>query len=186
MRRFIVSRSFARSFVTTLLLFAACCSSGCIFTFERDWKAAHRCGIPCDQLAGLWEGTWRSDSNGHHGRLRAIITRCDDGRYHVRYHATFAAIIPYAYDTTHTVTATDGATHFHGEEDLGFLAGGYYCTDGQADGQTFCATYTADKDYGTFQMCRVGPCTGYVAGCAALPTSANPVLKIKTEPAAPH
>ena len=80
------------------------------------------------------------------------------GRYRAQYHATFAGIIPYAYETTHTATPHDGHTQFTGEEDLGFLAGGYYYYNGQADGESFYACYRADKDHGVFEMKRVRFC----------------------------
>ena len=131
-------------------------ASGCLCTFERDWHAARKHPIPCDNLAGLWEGTWESQYNGHSGKLRAIITPCGNGQYRARYHATFALIVPYSYDTTHTATHAGAVTYFSGEQDLGCLAGGLYRYNGQADGACFTATYRADKDYGVFRMRRVG------------------------------
>jgi hypothetical protein len=151
---------------------------GCLCTFERDWHAARRQPIPCDNLAGLWEGTWESQYNGHSGKLRAIITPCGNGQYHARYHATFAVIVPYSYDTTHSATHAGDVTYFGGEQDLGCLAGGLYRYNGQANGACFTATYRADKDYGVFRMHRVGCGAGCCsdAGCDCLPacTAAQP------------
>jgi hypothetical protein len=138
-------------------------SSGCCCTFERDWRAAQQCGVPSDQLAGLWEGTWESHYNGHNGKLRAIITNCGGGQYHARYHATFVFVVPYAYDTTHSAVDQGGVTYFSGVQDLGCLAGGVYHYNGYAD-------YRADKDYGVFRMRRVGSCGG--CGCDCVPTMA--------------
>ena len=165
------------SAVLSLLAFSA---TGCIWTFEKDWRAAKKCGVPCDNLAGLWEGTWESDYNGHKGRLRAIITKCSDGHYHARYHATFAAVIPYAYNTTHAATEGDSVTWFCGEEDLGVLVGGRYFTNGEANGRTFVACYQADKDHGTFRMCRVHACCGPVAGFPGV--SGHAPIPVLTEP----
>lgn len=137
--------------------------SGCGLSFEHEWRAAKNDPVPCDQFAGLWEGTWESDYNGHTGKLRAIITKCDDGRYRAYYHATFAYVIPFAYETTHTATFQDGVTYFTGEEDLGYFAGGYYYYNGQTDGTSFVACYRADKDHGMFRMTRVS--TGCGCGC---------------------
>lgn len=140
----------------TILTLVASTAIGCGMAFERDWRAAKRDGIPEDHLAGLWEGTWRSHHNDHNGRLRAIITHCDQcGRYHAHYHATFAGVIPYAYETTHTAVTHDGHTCFRGDEDLGHLAGGHYYYNGSADGCSFEARFRADKDHGVFQMTRV-------------------------------
>lgn len=140
-------------------------ASGCLCTFERDWRAAQNRSIPADNLAGLWEGTWESHHNGHNGKLRAIITRCGNGQYHARYHATFAVVVPYSYNTTHTATDHGAVTYFSGEQNLGCLAGGLYRYNGQADGMTFVANYRADKDHGVFRMRRVGCGSGCGNAC---------------------
>jgi hypothetical protein len=148
----------------------ACAASGCVCTFERDWHAAQRCPIAGDQFAGLWEGTWESHYNGHNGKLRAIITNCGHGQYHARYHATFAFVVPYAYDTVHSAVQQAGVTYFSGQQDLGCLAGGLYHYSGYADGSTFVASYRADKDHGVFRMRRVGSCGGG-GGCDCVPAA---------------
>jgi hypothetical protein len=153
-----------RTRIAALALLTAS-SSGCLCTFERDWHAAKDCAVPADNLAGLWEGTWVSHYNGHDGTLRAIITPCGNGRYLARYKGTFAFIVPFAYETTHSASAQPGVTYFTGQEDLGPLAGGVYLISGWANGATFVAHYQADKDHGVFQMQRVGTCSG---GCAGL------------------
>lgn len=84
-------------FVTIALLAGS--SSGCLCTFERDWRAAQKHPVPADHLAGLWEGTWLSHYNGHNGTLRAIITPCGNGRYIGQYKGTFAWIVPFVYET---------------------------------------------------------------------------------------
>lgn len=57
------------------LALAALAAAGCC-SFEKEWRDADACcGCGDDPLAGRWEGTWESHVNGHHGRLRAIITR---------------------------------------------------------------------------------------------------------------
>ena len=140
--------------VAFVVLIALC--SGCGLTFHRDWVAAKNAPVSDDPLAGLWEGTWASDADGHNGKLRAIITKCPDGHYHARYCATFALVIPFAYETTHSATRRDGVTYFSGEQDLGMLAGGLYRYNGHADGHNFIADFHADNDYGVFRMQRVG------------------------------
>ncbi len=42
--------------------------------------------------------------------LRAIITPCGNGRYIAQYKGTFAVIVPFAYETTHSARAEPGVT----------------------------------------------------------------------------
>jgi hypothetical protein len=170
----------ARLFLFVVL---ACGSSGCLLTFERDWRSAQRDGIQTDQLAGIWEGTWQSNYNGHTGKLKAIITPCGNGHYHAQYKGTFALVVPFAYETTHYgEVGEDGVIYFSGRQSLGKLAGGDYVTQGWANGATFFATFQADVDHGTFRMHRVGSCgpsgsccdsdwcgTGSCGDCASIP-----------------
>lgn len=146
-------------------LFAAS-STGCC-SFEMKWCAAKRQPVPCDNLAGLWEGSWESDYNGHNGKLRAIVTPCGPGKYRAHYHATFAMVIPYAYETVHNASTQGNVTYFSGVQDLGPLAGGVYHYNGYADGSTFVASYRADKDHGTFRMQRVRSGGGCGCGCGS-------------------
>ena len=188
----IADRSTARlRWLICLGLFAAS-STGCC-SYEMKWCAAKRQPVPCDNLAGLWEGTWESDYNGHNGKLRAIITPCGPGQYHAHYHATFAVVIPFAYETVHSASDHGSITYFSGEQDLGALAGGVYHYNGHADGSTFVASYRADKDYGTFQMRRVrsggGCCCGRRAGdacdgCDCVPPAACTSASFEPPPVA--
>jgi hypothetical protein len=129
-------------------------SSGCC-SFEREWRGSMCCVSGGDRLDGLWEGTWRSCANNHTGRLRAIITRCDDGLYRARFHAVFWEVLPFEFTLTMTSVAADGVEQFSGEADLGPLAGGVYTYAGQTDGCEFNATYCARSDHGVFQMRRL-------------------------------
>lgn len=154
----------SRSLVAGLMLLSLT-SSGCVCAFQREWSQSRETGVCTDNLAGLWEGTWESGYNGHTGKLRAIITRCDNGQYHAWYFATFAGCIPYAYETTHSATEQDGVTYFSGVQDLGPLAGGLYHTNGSANGQQFEARYQADKDFGVYRMTRVSTGTSCTDSC---------------------
>ena len=138
--------------------------SGCgLCRFHRDWdRAACRfahCPPGCG-VAGLWEGTWESHVNGHHGKLKAIITPCGDHRYHAQFFATFAVVIPAAYEITLTAGDANGVQPFSGNADLGCLAGGIYTYSGQAGCCEFVSSYCAEKDHGIFRMRRVQPCCG--------------------------
>ena len=144
-----------------------CLGTGCC-SFERQWRQAAGHCYPSDPLAGRWEGTWESCVNGHTGSLRAIITPCNGGHYHVHFHATFAGCIPYAYEVAmHSVR--EGDLHrFHGSADLGCLAGGVYQYEGEVNGDCYRARYQARKDNGIFTMRRVQDSTCCEQGrCAA-------------------
>lgn len=148
-----------------MLVFAlwACCSSGCLCAFHRDWQEAKTCHTATDSLAGLWEGTWVSHKNGHHGKLRAIITNCGNGQYRAQYQGTFHVVVPFVYETSHRATSSRaGVIHFTGREELCQLVGGTYRMNGWANGRCFVANYQSDNDCGVFKMTRVGSC-----GCCA-------------------
>lgn len=145
----------------------ASAATGCCTTFERDWKSAQSTPASHDGLAGAWEGTWESDSNGHHGSLRAVITKCGENQYCARYHATFCKFIPYGYDTYHVAFEENGAMHFQGQTDLGWLAGGSYTYAGWANGHQYAARYRTEDDNGYFRMTRVNPSAAGCATCQA-------------------
>lgn len=150
---------FRHSFRQKLLLLATLVltwsASGCRCAFQREWNAALAEPQPCDQLSGLWEGTWESSSTGHHGSLRAIVTNCGNGRYSAYYCGTFALIIPFTYEADHPAAYQNGVTCFTGNADLGCF-GTFHC-NGWANGRQFVANYKSEKDEGVFKMCRVQP-----------------------------
>src|SRR5688500_5612663 len=52
------------------------CVASCSFGYNRRWNTAAQqmaTTHPTD-LAGAWEGTWKSEPTGHTGTLRAIVT----------------------------------------------------------------------------------------------------------------
>ena len=112
-------------------------------------------------LAGRWEGTWKSDWNGHEGKLRCLMTPIEEpeggeGGYSAWFHSTFAVVLSFQYETVFTVVdASSGLLRFQGQEDLGSVAGGVYRYDGTVEGDRFHATYTAENgDHGVFEMRR--------------------------------
>ena len=137
------------------ILAAALVTAGGCCSFEREWRDSMCCVSAGDRLDGLWEGTWRSCVNNHTGRLRAIITRCDDGLYRARFHAVFWGVLPFEFTLTMTSVDLGSLARFSGEADLGPLAGGVYTYAGHTDGCTFESTYCARQDHGVFQMRRV-------------------------------
>jgi hypothetical protein len=119
-----------------------------------------------DPLAGRWQGRWVSQVNGHSGGLRAIITYAPqtvtaDQHYTAEFDASYMGILRFGYGMSLvTKSARDpagGPVSFHGEEDLGSMAGGVYRYNGTTDGTTFNATYESKDDKGRFEMTRPNP-----------------------------
>src|SRR5438046_2997085 len=108
------------SLVLALLL--ALPLAGCT-SFNRDWKAAAKSAPFPNAIEGRWEGTWLSHTNGHHGRLRCLMTRNSDEQFLARFHATYKKILRFGYTVPLTVHRTNGVYEFQGGADLGKLAG---------------------------------------------------------------
>ena len=128
-------------------------ATGCS-TFKRDWKAAARVPSPSQDIQGRWEGTWLSHTNGHHGRLRCLVSNGPEGQYLARFHANYVKILSFGYTVPLTVRETRGAYQFQGDANLGRLAGGEYHYEGQATSTNFFSTYRARADAGVFEMKR--------------------------------
>ena len=130
--------------------------TGCS-TFERDWRDARLTPRLQDDLAGRWEGTWRSEASGHNDQLRAVIAMGSNGVYSTRFHARYKKGIfrfSFGYSVPLNVAQTNDTYQFHGEADLGWLAGGIYRYEGSGTGTNFFSTYRCKYDHGTFQMTR--------------------------------
>jgi hypothetical protein len=137
----------------TGLLLAA--TPGCS-SFERSWRSAASMPVSAHSLAGRWEGSWRSDVNGHEGRLRCLITPKDQEGdvFEARFHATYLKVLRFGYTVPLTARFTNEAWHFQGEADLGKMAGGVFHYAGTATNQRFYSTYRSRSDHGTFEMQR--------------------------------
>jgi hypothetical protein len=137
-------------FITALFL------SSCSMTFHREWRASVKQG-PKPGVEGAWQGTWKSDVNGHHGRLRAVVgpVKNAEGDHAFRYHATWGNILSGSYLTDHRVKDGKGSSTFTGQHDMPNWAGGRYTYCGTVKGDEFSACYQCAKDKGTFQMKRV-------------------------------
>jgi hypothetical protein len=137
--------------VAGLLLLSSCSS------FHSRWKAAATTPPPHDDIVGRWEGSWRSDVNGHNGRLRCLVTKVSDQQYRAWYHAKYRKIFSFSYAVPLQVTV-DGLAHtFQGQADLGWYAGGLYQYEGCATPTNFFSTYQSKYDHGIFQMARPEP-----------------------------
>jgi hypothetical protein len=132
-----------------VLLTLASCSS-----FNREWKAAGATAPPRDDITGRWEGSWRSDVNGHNGRLRCLVTRVSEQEYRAWYHARYRKILSFSYVVPLTVAAAGGAFPFQGQADLGWYAGGLYEYEGRATPTSFYSIYRSKHDHGAFRMTR--------------------------------
>ena len=134
-----------------ILLLGGLTLTGCC-SFNRQGKAAAPMAASSQDITGRWEGSWRSDVNGHEGRLRCLITKISDHEYRAYYHAKYRKILSFSYAVPLQVEATNGAFQFKGQADLGWYAGGVYRYEGNASGTNFFSTYHSKYDHGQFHM----------------------------------
>ena len=131
--------------------------SGCS-TFNLDWDAARALPAQPANLTGRWEGTWKSDANGHTDRLRCLITQTTSNRYEAHFHALYkkwGLPFTFAYSVPLTVASpAAGQWKFNGEAELGWYAGGRYSYTGQATSTNFLSLYECKYDRGTFTLAR--------------------------------
>ena len=134
--------------------------AGC---YECRWAAAGKEAIPAGGIAGRWEGTWKSDANGHGGGLRCIISEVRNDSFKADFKASYGWLFTFTYTAAMHVTAGEATPasgpayiYFKGEEDLGWLAGGKYHYDGKIGPTALFCNYKADGDNGTFQLTRPG------------------------------
>ncbi len=127
--------------------------TGCS-TFNSEWRAAAKQPPSSGSIEGAWDGSWKSNHNGHNGSLRAIITKLDDNTYEARFRAKYMKILSFSQVTRLTSTITDSVHEFEGQNDLGKAYGGIYYYEGNATPDRFFSTYKCSIDHGTFQMTR--------------------------------
>jgi hypothetical protein len=131
-------------------------TTGCR-SFHRGWKAATAASPPASDISGPWDGSWLSDVNGHHGRLRCLVTRLDERHYRARYKATYRKILRFGYTVDMEIARPlNDRFQFNGKADLGWWGGGIYHYDGYATTTNLFSTYNSKYDHGTFQMKRPG------------------------------
>lgn len=136
-----------------LLLITPILLTGCS-AFNREWRAAAAVPAGPKDIQGRWEGTWSSQTNGHHGRLRCVMSRRADGDYLAFFHANYKKILGFSYSVPLTAHEAEGSFQFQGGADLGKLAGGFYRYEGRATSTNFFSTYQASADGGVFEMKR--------------------------------
>jgi hypothetical protein len=130
------------------------CLTGCS-SFNSRWQQvnAQQAAAPTN-LTGAWDGHWRSDMNGHNGRLRAIFTDGEPGTIHARFHAVYWGILRFTSIVQLTVTESEGVHQLEGAADLAGWAGGRYEYNGTATPTSFKCTYRSKHDHGVFELSR--------------------------------
>jgi hypothetical protein len=125
-------------------------------SFRREWNAATE-KPRTSGFEGAWAGTWKSDVNGHHGKLRCVVgpAKNAEGAHDFHYHATWAGFLSGAYRAEHQVTPGRKECTFTGIHDMPKAVGGRYTYGGTIRGDEFSACYQCAMDKGTFQMQRV-------------------------------
>ena len=148
-----IGPQFLHAWALGFALLVAGCSS-----FNREWKAAAQRPAAPGSIEGRWQGTWRSDANGHTDELRCLNTRTNDA-YSARLHARYRKVVRFSFGYTVplVVTAKEGGAQFEGAANLGWLAGGRYTYKGSATPTNFFSTYSCKYDYGVFEMTRPKP-----------------------------
>jgi hypothetical protein len=136
-----------------LLFLLAGCSS-----FQGDWNKTLAAKTATTGLIGPWEGTWRSEVNGHNNVLQCIVSRSEEGVYSARFHAKYKTplqvTVSFGYTVPLSVQLTNDLWHFSGSANLGWMAGGVYTYEGSASATNFTSTYNSKYDHGVFQMRR--------------------------------
>lgn len=131
--------------------------TGCS-SFNSRWHQVHsqQTPAPPTDLTGAWDGHWRSDVNGHNGRLRAIFTPGEAGTVNARFHAVYWGVLRFTSIVQLTVTGTgpDGVQQLEGSADLAGWAGGRYEYKGTSTPTTFKCAYRSKYDHGVFEMTR--------------------------------
>ncbi len=154
-------RLFTSIFVVSVL--ASCASA----RFEKDWKTAvaDQSSGKGDPVSGPWAGSWTTETNGHTGKLRCLVTPLHDAacqetngkklddQYRFRYHATWGKIFQGGYTADYDVKKSGSGYQVTGSKDLGPF--GEFKHDGKIQGDQFNATYESTKgDKGGFYLNR--------------------------------
>ena len=121
--------------------------------FHREWvEAGARPGS--DPVCGRWTGQWVSEQSGHRGELRCVIKSKGPNRYAAHFYASYSRFFRVGYVTELVSNIKDGEIELSGQEDLGWLAGGTYRSEGRVHGDQFLCHYSCKYDRGTFRLNR--------------------------------
>jgi hypothetical protein len=136
-----------------MLLALAVVVSSCSGGFGQRWREAAK-SSNASGIEGRWDGTWRSESNGHTGRLRCIVSPTQQANvYKFHYGGTFAKVIGFQYTVDHAVQRLGRTWTMEGKSDLGSM-GGLFSYEATVQDGVFRATYRSKEDRGGFDMKR--------------------------------
>ena len=126
--------------------------------FRRQWKQCQSGSDPSGIL-GRWQGHWASQTSGHGGRLKCVLTRAETSGhdYEAYFFAVFARVLSVCYAVRLHGRQTDSGVHLEGETDIGRLAGGVYSYKGEVTPSGFRCAYRGSYDHGIFEMKKVLP-----------------------------
>jgi len=103
-------------------------------------------------LSGKWSGCWRSDKNGHHGKMTASFCRIDDCSYRGTFVGTFWKVFPFFYTETFTITAySNDQVWVSASKVLGPRLG-RFDVHATATATHFTATFQSSRDWGVFLL----------------------------------
>ena len=141
-----------RPFILLTALLGSC-APGYHSAFKRE---AALLPYPLVSPEGAWKGSWKSDTNGHHGPLWCIVRPSPGkpGSHDFRYRAGWGVLRFGNYThTTPTTRNRDGSLILDGA--MGLPAGlGTYTVRGDITPTTFDATYNSKHDRGTLTLRR--------------------------------
>ena len=105
------------------------------------------------ELAGQWNGNWKSCKSGHHGKLNAQFCRLDETHVQAKFTGSFAKVIPFRYrPVLNIVHDESGLMILEGNKKLPLVGNFYYTATVSEAG--FSATYRSRRDQGVWQMSR--------------------------------
>ena len=106
-----------------------------------------------NELAGNWQGGWKSCNTGHRGRLNAQFCRIDANHVQANFRGTFAKVVPFRYrPVLNVVHEEPGLMVLQGTKKLP-LAGPFHY-NAIITGDSFSATYRSRRDHGVWTMRR--------------------------------
>ncbi len=128
-------------------------------SFDRQWAESLRSGSS-DSAAptGCWTGRWKSESTGHTGQLRCIISADsrDTRACHCLYHATWGKLLSGSFRVDAKLDKRSAQEwKIRGQRDLGVLLGGTFTQEGIISQDQFRSHYNSKLDHGVLEMTRV-------------------------------
>jgi hypothetical protein len=136
-----------------LLLGMALFVLGGCSNFDREWREAGQ-----KKLAGIdgrWQGSWKSQQDGHTGALLCVIHQTSPTSYNASFNATYSGIFHFSYDAKLTSRSEGNLVYLTGEQDLGWPVGMYHY-EGTANPTQFYCAYRSKDDHGYFALARPG------------------------------